>query len=272
MTARRSLPATLTDYVALQPSGLPRGVTGMALASAADAIVAAIREHGTLHGWAATQPGRRAMHGRGVAWAVKLPGWGDADGLRVVVRHSRHGGLLAPITGDLFLPPTRAPAELTAALRLAAAGVPTPLVVAYATYAAPLPPFRRSDVATAEIENGHDLPAALAHWPTERDAIVLAVARLITALTNAGARHPDLNVKNILLTLDGMDDAGSHRALAHVLDVDRVSFSGTGDERVTQANLQRFTHSARRWRERRGPLLDDAELATIERIVRTEAA
>ena len=53
------------------------------------------------------------------------------SGTRAVVRHNRHGGLFAPVTRDLFLPPTRAPHELRTALRLTALGVPTPPVLMY---------------------------------------------------------------------------------------------------------------------------------------------
>lgn len=280
--AARSAAALRAEYVELPTELLPRGTRGVALAPVAGAIASAVGEGGTLHGWASFQPGRREMRGRGVAWAVRLP-----DGSPVVVRHSQHGGLLAPLTGDMFLPPTRAPAELTAALRLTAASVPTPRVVAYVTYPATLPPFRRADVATAEVVGGRDLPAALGLWPGARTAVVRAVALLIARLGGAGARHPDLNVKNVLITMAGPAeagdagdigdtgdgaDAGARPALAHVLDVDRVIFSDAGDDRVTAANLRRFTHSARRWRERRGPLLDDTELTEIERLVHREVA
>ena len=49
-------------------------------------------------------------------------------------RRNRHGGLFAPLTGDLFLSPTRAPYELAASLNLLSVGVPTPAILAYATY------------------------------------------------------------------------------------------------------------------------------------------
>src|SRR5919205_114439 len=98
-----------------------------------------------------------ARVGRGVAYAVALPD----DATRVVVRRSRHGGVLAPITGERFLGPTRAPRELDVALRLARLGVPTPEVVAFATYPAG-PLVRRADVLTREVEDAVDLASALA--------------------------------------------------------------------------------------------------------------
>jgi hypothetical protein len=219
----------------------------------------AVGTAGTLHRWASAQPGRRELHGRGVAWAVRLP-----DGPRIVVRHNRHGGLFAPLTGDRFLAPTRAPAELATAVRLAAAGVPTPAVLAYLLYPAG-PLLRRVDVATLEIADGADLPAALERWPTHRALLLSATARLVARLTRAGARHPDLNVKNVLLTVHG------DTPLAHVLDVDRIVFGDPGDPGLTDANMDRLARSVRRWHERRGPLLDDGELRRMERLVREAA-
>ena len=90
------------------PAGYTRfvlsGADVVALGTCADAVRRAIGER-SLYAYAATHPARRELRGRGAAYAVPLP-----DGqTRVVVRHSRHGGLLAPVTGDRFLPPTRAP-------------------------------------------------------------------------------------------------------------------------------------------------------------------
>lgn len=246
-------------YDTLSSPPLPGGVDAVARDDVAAAVTAALAAAGTLHDWAGQQDGRRALHGRGVAWSVPLP-----DGPRIVVRHNRHGGLLARLTGDRFLTPTRAPFELEASLRLAAAGVPTPAVVAYVLYGAG-PLLRRADVATLEIADGSDLPASLERWPAHRDAILAATARLVVQLTRAGARHPDLNVKNVLLTLDG------DSALAYVLDVDRIVFGAPGDPRITESNTSRLARSVHRWHERRGPLLDDGELRRVERLVRDDA-
>ena len=97
----------------------------------------------------------------------------------MVVRHSRHGGLLAPVTGDRFLAPTRAPQELATSLRLIDAGVSTPEIIAYAVYSAG-GPFRRSDIATREVEGGRDLAALLGDPAARRDVpeVFDATARL----------------------------------------------------------------------------------------------
>jgi hypothetical protein len=220
-----------------------------------DAITAVLRSRaGSLHDFARLHFESRALHGRSTAYSAPLPGMDT----RVVVRHNQHGGLLAPFTRDLFRPPTRAPFELDASLRLRYAGVPTPEIVAYAVYPAPLG-MRRADVATREIVDSFDLSAVLTH-PTSysRQDAWDAIAELLRRLAAAGARHHDLNIKNVLLRSRGgpLD--------AFILDVDRITFEA-GD--VTAANLARLSRSARKWRDRHGAVLDESELTALARAV-----
>src|SRR5262249_34882048 len=75
----------------------------------ASAIPAALQAgSSTLYGYARRHTDAKPLAGRGVAYAVPLPGPRD---IRAVVRHNQHGGLLGPLTRDLFLAPTRAPLE-----------------------------------------------------------------------------------------------------------------------------------------------------------------
>lgn len=213
---------------------------------------------GTLYEYAARHEHGRAFTGRAIAYAVPLP-----DGEAVVVRHNWHGGVLAPLTRDWFLPPTRAPHELATALTLAVNGVPTPEIVAYAIYRAG-PLFRRSDVATREVRDGRDLAAILTGGSDdERRAALDATATLIGALSACGARHHDLNVKNVLLARSA---AAGH--IAYVLDVDRVEFGRVGDSRVTERNLERFMRSARKWRELHGARIAEADLVRVAAMAR----
>ena len=238
-----------------------RGVTIVARAGLMDAVRSTLKA-GTLYDYAAQHEDARSLAGRGIAYAVPLP-----SGDRVVVRHSRHGGLLAPLTGDRFLAPTRAPHELSAALRLAKAGVPTPELVAYAVYPAG-PLLRRSDVATREIRDSRDLAAVLTSPDaSDRRACLDAAAALIGALSAAGARHHDLNVKNVLLARTGRG-ARHPEFRAYVLDVDRMEFGRPGDSRITENNLDRFARSARKWRNLYGARVDEADLARIAASVR----
>jgi 3-deoxy-D-manno-octulosonic acid kinase len=237
----------------------------VARADAAAAVAAAVATAGTLYEYAARHPGRRTMAGRAPVYAAPLP-----DGRRVVVRHSRHGGLLAPLTGDLFVRPGRAPAELAASTRLGAAGVPTPEIVAYLLYPAGAL-LCRIDVASAEIADADDLGAVLADPARARDtaAWLPAVATLLAALARAGAHHADLNVKNVLLA------RSAARPTGYVLDVDRVRFGEPGDPRIEGANAARLLRSARKRRAAGLAEVTDealAELSAATRRARPDAA
>lgn len=240
---------------------LIRGAEVVARIEMLDAARTALKS-GTLYDYAAHHEDARPLAGRGVAYAVPFPG-----GHRVVVRHNRHGGLFAPLTRDRFFAPTRAPYELTVALRLARAGVPTPEIVAYAVYPAG-PLLRRSDVVTREVRESRDL-AAILTTGRDRDqrAALDATAELIGVLSAIGARHHDLNVKNVLLAR-GPTRGG---LTAYVLDVDRVEFGRAGDSRITELNLERFARSARKWRALHDAGVDESELARVAASVRRVA-
>jgi hypothetical protein len=239
---------------------------------------------GTLHEYARRHPAARPLTGRVTAFAAPLPG----AQCPVVVRHSHHGGLFAPLTRDRFLPPTRAPRELRTARRLADLGVPTPPVIAYVVYPAGWL-LRRSDVATLEIEGGADLAAILmgaAHVVARSDALT-AAASLLRTMARAGVHHPDLNLKNILVAAARERREGGDAALtsgsvpledgpgrppgvgpdaavaAYLLDVDRVRFRGATAAEAASANAERLARSSRRWRERHGAPISAGEIAAL---------
>ena len=188
----------------------------------------------TLYDYAARHSGARRLRGRGAAYAVPLP---DTD-VRVVVRHNRHGGTLAFLTGDRFLAPTRAPRELHASLELAKHGIPTPEIIAYVLY----PPgglLQRSDVCSREIPGGRDLADIISlAGPAERGEALSAAAALVARLSRAGARHADLNAMNVLVA----------PSATYVLDVDRVSF-GRRPESALEDNVARLARSLRKCRD-----------------------
>ena len=200
-------------------------------------VLRGILDTSTLHDWAGRQPDAKAMRGRGTTWATALP-----SGLRVAVRHSMRGGLMARLSRDLFLGGTRAPRELANALRLAEAGVRTPAVIGYAEYpAAGL--LCRADVVTEFVE-GVDLVTALRDYTghAERHEIRVAVSHLLGALWDIGAVHPDLNARNILVVQPFTE------RLAYVLDVDRVKFGRREDHRIPggMRNSMRLQESLRK--------------------------
>jgi len=218
---------------------------------AASAVSTAI-DAGTLHEWAAQQLERKEMRGRGVIYSVNLP---TVPATPVVVRRNRHGGLLHGLTGEYFFTPTRAPLELATSLRLAAAGIPTPEVIAYAIYPTARI-FARSDVMTRRLPEGDDVPAA---WRKasrlERDGMLVAMARLLKSLAHAGAWHADLNLKNMYIAGTGAEP------IAYLLDVDRVTFPGGSD--ISSRNFKRLTRSVRKWRTRWELDFDEDSLAQL---------
>ena len=238
-------PATPDGYVAF----LCGGARAVARADVVDAVQNALGSM-TLHEHACRRADR-VLHGRAPTFAFAL-----RDDVRVVVRHNTHGGALARFTGDRFLAPTRAPLELATSLRLIAAGVPTPAVVAIVRYPAG-GPFERADVATAEVPSAMDLAHVLVHEPTLHEQAARATAELLRALAAAGARHADLNIKNVLLQPVG------DSLRAWVLDVDRVTFHTAGSTEVRLRNWARFTRSARKWRDRFGAPISEAWLQSI---------
>ena len=230
------------------------GAEVVAVAEVLPSVVSALGE-GSLYAYAASQTSRRALHGRAPVYVAALPGGGPT----VAVRHSRHGGLLAPLTGDRFTGATRAPRELAMALRLGALGIPTPTLIAYVLYPAG-PLLRRSDVATQFIERSADLAAVLTVGADgiARDGAIIAAADLLVAMARGGVRHPDLNLKNILISR-----SASGALHAYLLDVDRVQID-SARARAAAANAARLTRSTARWRDRRAAAITDADVAVLE--------
>jgi hypothetical protein len=239
------------------PSGFVRVTAGRSAAVVLDSLEEDARmllAEGSLYEAAARDLAARPLSGRGVAYAIALP----VSGTRVVVRHNRHGGLLAPLTRDLFLPPTRAPHELRIAHRLRALGVATPEVAMYGISPAALL-FRRADVVTREIEDGRDLAAFMTADASsdERASAWEATRELVRAMNAAGVRHHDLNVKNVLLA------PASGGLTAYLLDVDRVELGAPGSEDIARGNATRLLRSARKWRDERGATFDEREIAAL---------
>lgn len=211
---------------------------------AADAI-GVILAKGTLHAWAAGQSRQEQFTGRGVNYGVILPAGRMADAeTAVVIRRNRHGGLFRALTGEYFFSGSRAPIELANYMRLSGSGIKTPEVIAYAIYPA-LFNLVRCDVVTQRLPEGGDFPDI---WKksdaTTRKALLMAAAKLLRDLANAGAWHADLNLKNIYIAGHGTD------LTPYILDIDRVTFPATGD--IAVKNFNRLARSARKWHSRWG--------------------
>jgi hypothetical protein len=245
-----SITVSMPGYARLSTNG----VRGLVVESCRQKLHE-ILEHETLYAYASRQSDARAYKGRIAAYGIDL---GNGCG-RVVVRHAMRGGLIGRTGTDLFLPPTRGLRELVNSLRLRLAGVPTPEVIAIITYRAG-PLFRRSDVATREIPDSHDLTIVLREMPEgpDRGSCLHSVGKLLTAMSAAGAHHPDLNARNVLVTWEA-----GHGARAHVLDVDRIRFNVPGDPMVAEANLARLERSLRKLREAEGLAVSDTDILAI---------
>lgn len=243
-------------YRELPPSGFVRFVIDssevVCAKHIAEAVLEALRA-GTLYRYAESHPQARPLAGRGVAYAAPLPG----DIEHVVVRHNRHGGMLARFTRDLFRPPTLAPLELRISERLRRVGVPTPVMLGYVVYAAPAG-FRRADVMTREVRQSRDLSVAImSDDRSNRERALAATAALVAAMSDAKAQHHDLNVKNVLL-----HDASDGTVEALVLDVDRVTFVDDS-ESAREGNLARLLRSARKWQSVHGAPVTAEELEAL---------
>jgi 3-deoxy-D-manno-octulosonic acid kinase len=226
--------------------------------------VRAVLTASTLHDWASRVDGANLYTGRAPAFGVRLP----SSGTRVVVRHARHGGMLAPLTGDLFAGAGRAPHELAIASKLAESRVPTPAFVAYAIYPAGFG-LSRIDVLVEEVPGARDL-ANVVRDGGVTPQLIDATARLLAALARAGARHEDLNLKNVLISRPALPDAAS-TPTAWAIDVDRVSL-GHPRVRAMEANIARLARSARKWRRGRELPFDEDHLASLARRARELAA
>ena len=235
------------------------GVRGVSLPEAAQLLTEIIRST-TVYDHARTTPDARRLEGRAPVFAIELEGVGF-----VVVKRSMRGGWAAKITADRFLPPTRGLRELVNSVRLRAAGVRAPELVAFVTYPAGRL-LRRCDVITREIPDAYDLAEVFTTKLEERDTreVLEAVATLVVDLTRAGAHHPDLNLKNILVSRS----PETRVLLAHLIDVDRVRFNLSGSPLVTAANMDRLLRSLRKWMGADRITLTEPDLAWLQARVR----
>lgn len=223
-----------------------------AVPSLLEPLRAALQDHETLYDWAASAPQPIALRGRAPVYLANL-----ANGERVVVRHAWHGGLLAPLTGDRFRRPTRAPREMAQSAALREAGIPTTQVVAYARYDAGFG-LARVDVVSRYIDGAADLGMILAGLGNDLSSseALDAVLELLIRLAHAGIVHPDLNVKNLLLRRSrrgGVD--------ALIIDIDVIDWkTDRAPARTMTRNVSRLVRSVRKWRRQFGCAISDAQL------------
>jgi len=208
-------------------------------------LVAAAERPG-LPGLNAGGPRGRGLHGR-----LDLGG-----GIGVIVRRYRHGGFFAPFTGDRFLGKRRFLSEFELARRAWAARVPTARPVAVGWRGGAL--STRGFIATLEIGGACDLLAFFTKPLPESagTAAAVAVAKAVHALHEAGVRHADLHLKNLLVSEEEAGE-GYH---GWVIDLDLARQErGALSLSARIANLARLYRSVEKHR-RSGVAIGDAEV------------
>jgi 3-deoxy-D-manno-octulosonic acid kinase len=237
------------------PAGYERGVAlnaeFMAIAPDHAFVAAAIESDGTLHDYAARQPGSRALEGRGVVHVM------PASGTHWAVRHYHRGGAVAGILGDRYLA-ARTPRpfmELLASDAARQRGISTPRVAAAVTYDAGL--FYRADLATTFIPNAADLALlslGARTWPMEeRVAAWRAAGAMLRLCFEVGLIHPDLNLKNILI------ERTTAGAAAHVIDLDRAHVGAKATTAQRDHMLARFDRSRLKIENKTGRMVSAEE-------------
>jgi 3-deoxy-D-manno-octulosonic acid kinase len=149
-------------------------------------------------------------HGRAGTARVALPGRSE----RLHLRPVRHGGWLAPVWRDRLAGLARPIAELHVTEALRARGAPVPRAVLVAGYRAA--PLWQAVLGTLVIEAACDGVAWLASDPAEPELVAVAEAagHAVRRFHDAGGRHADLHVKNLLV------QAGSEPRV-FVIDLDK---------------------------------------------------
>lgn len=217
------------------------------LRDALSPILHEIRAHGLPRG-------RPLAGGRGGTVVVRAA---DRD---VVVRPYRRGGLPARLLRDTYLGCRARPfreLRVTEALRRRGA----PVVEVYAASTQWLVPgCYRGWLMTRYMSGAQTLWewASGSASAADRDAVLQRVGRAIRQLHDSGARHPDLNLNNILLcAAPGADQAPA----VLLIDFDRAPLPRGG--RGPAADLARLARSARKL-DPLGARLTAANLATLQ--------
>jgi len=193
---------------------------------------------------AAPTTGRRA---RGPSAVLDLTGHSD----RLHLRLFHHGGWLGGALGDQLFGLTRPLHELkvNAALEVADAPVPRPI---FAIGERSVGPFFRAAFGTLQVEqsqNGAELLRSAVHLPDSKDGedpkdregptlhAAAAAGAALRRFHDAGARHPDLHLGNLLFIPQ------ESQTLSLVIDLDRAEIGPPPTPRRRMAELMRLHRS-----------------------------
>ncbi len=190
------------------------------------------------------------------------------NGLQVdwAVRHFVRGGrVVSALLRDRYLRfgAIRPYHEVGASEEARRRGIPTPKVIAAATYDSGL--FYRADLVTEFVSEASDLVEALfdtrrkgAGGAVERLDALQAAGYMVRQLAQAGLRHRDLHAGNILLQWKGAAPR------AHLLDLDRCEIGPEGKAIPAAPMLQRLKRSLGKWERRTGLRVSEREWQTLD--------
>jgi hypothetical protein len=222
---------------------LPRGFSHLSRGRIELFVDAELAPHAEALGLLADDAFERAFaapsgHGRAPTAILAVPG----TGARLHVRRLVHGGALGPLFASRFFGHARPLAEMAVTQRLRDAGAPVPRP-AFALARRALGPLRHLAVATFFEEDTVDAAAFLAARPdAERlRRAVAAAARAIRTFHDAGGRHADLHVKNLLLR----ETTAPTACIVVDLDKARAASDATPAERM--AEVMRLFRSVVKW-------------------------
>jgi len=186
----------------------------------------------------------RRRGGRGITARVTLPrvrsGTQEDAGAEtsILLRPVRHGGLLGPLLEDALWGLGRPLAELRvhAALRAAGAPVPVPVLVVGERRRGPV---WRAAVATRFEEQTRDARRLLEAEPPRETLLRAAAAagRAVRRFHDAGGRHRDLHLENLLVR------AGPGEPEVLVVDLDRARQVARVTPRARMKELMRLYRS-----------------------------
>lgn len=192
------------------------------------------------------------------------------------MRHYHRGGAIAPLLGDRYVRggEPRPFHEFRLGRTLEELEVPTPAHIGAAVYRSGV--WYRGDLVTRYVPDSRDLAAVLFPGqvlgaPSGRprsgsepssvsgsevgepgaspEAAMRATGVLIRLLHDRGVRHPDLNLKNILI-------AGVVEPRALALDLDGARLEAGLGTRARRRMLNRFWRSVRKWEAAAGRSLE----------------
>lgn len=175
--------------------------------------------------WTAPEPFPDAK-GRGGAGLLQL------GPITAVVRPYRHGGALGRLLGERYAGPARVRRELEVHCALRHEGVPvvTPLAALARRHRA----FWRLRLLTEREPDAVTLPAFCAANPALRHRAVEAAGITVRLAFQAGLRHPDLHLDNVLVALRG------DCVRAVLVDLDRATIKAPVPEAARDAMLVRM--------------------------------